>query len=115
VAMWVERSGSVQCPARDRGVDAGGARVAGPPARSGASHPAGVPGFDHLGRESLTYLLAGRVVDMDTELLTEAQIQAMGAWARALHEAVASEVGVHGLELRTDVARHRRPGRRRPP
>lgn len=47
-----------------------------------------VLGFDHLGRESLTYL-PGRVVDIDTELLTPGQIQAMGAWARTLHDAVA--------------------------
>lgn len=46
-----------------------------------------VLGFDHLGRESLTYL-PGRVVDIDTELLTSGQIQAMGNWARTLHEAV---------------------------
>ena len=47
-----------------------------------------VLGFDHLRRESLTYL-PGRVVDIDAELLTEGQIHAMGAWARTLHEAVA--------------------------
>jgi hypothetical protein len=46
-----------------------------------------VLGFDDLGRESLTYL-PGRVVDIDTELLTSGQILAMGAWARMLHEAV---------------------------
>lgn len=50
-------------------------------------HVPKVLGFDQLGRESLTYL-PGRVVDIDTELLTGGQIQAMGAWARVLHEAV---------------------------
>ncbi len=47
-----------------------------------------VLGFDHLGRESLTYL-PGRVVDTNTEPLTEGQIQSMGTWAKTLHDAVA--------------------------
>lgn len=47
-----------------------------------------VLGIDARGREVLTYL-PGRVVDVDTELLTEAQLVALAGWARRLHDAVA--------------------------
>jgi hypothetical protein len=57
-----------------------------PTARAGASR-SWVLEFNHLGRESPTYL-PGRVVGIDTELLTDGQIQAMGTRARNLHEAV---------------------------
>jgi hypothetical protein len=55
--------------------------------RGRVPHVPQVLGFDQLGRESLTYL-PGRVVDIDTELLTERQIHALGSWARSLHDAV---------------------------
>jgi len=47
-----------------------------------------VLGTDARGREVLTYL-PGRVVDVDAELLTDAQLRDVVRWARALHEAVA--------------------------
>ena len=50
----------------------------------------GVPevlGLDALGREVLSYL-PGRVVDVDTELLSDAQLAELGTWTRSLHEAV---------------------------
>jgi Phosphotransferase enzyme family len=51
----------------------------------------GVPrvlGFDDRGREVLSYL-PGRVVDVDTELLSPAQIVSVVSWTRRFHEAVA--------------------------
>ena len=50
----------------------------------------GVPevfGFDELGREVLSYL-PGRVVDVDTELLTDAQLVGLAGWTREFHDAV---------------------------
>ena len=52
----------------------------------------GVPrvlGIDARGREVLTYL-PGRVVDVDHELLTDAQLASLAAWTRLFHDAVAS-------------------------
>ena len=51
-------------------------------------HVPKVLGFDDRGREVLTYL-PGRVVDIDTELLTDAQIASVVGWSRAFHSAVA--------------------------
>ena len=51
----------------------------------------GVPrvlGTDARGREILTYL-PGRIVDVDTELLSDAQLGSLAAWARVFHDAVA--------------------------
>jgi hypothetical protein len=51
----------------------------------------GIPrvlGFDEQGREVLTYL-EGRVIDIDTELLTPGQLDALASWTREFHEAVA--------------------------
>ncbi|WP_231635238.1 phosphotransferase [Luteipulveratus halotolerans] len=51
----------------------------------------GVPrflGHDDLGREVLTYL-PGRVVDVDHDELTDAQLVDMVAWTRRLHDALA--------------------------
>jgi 8-oxo-dGTP diphosphatase len=45
-------------------------------------------GEDARGREVLSYL-PGRVVDVDTEALTDGQLASLAAWARDLHEAVA--------------------------
>jgi hypothetical protein len=45
-------------------------------------------GTDALGREVLTFL-PGTVVDVDTELLSDAQLCDVSRWARELHEAVA--------------------------
>jgi hypothetical protein len=50
-------------------------------------HVPRVLGIDDLGREMLTYL-PGRVVDIDTEELTEPQIVAVVTWARDFHDAV---------------------------
>ncbi len=47
-----------------------------------------VLGTDERGREVLTFL-PGRVFDVDTELLTEAQLASMVRWTRTFHEAVA--------------------------
>jgi mutator protein MutT len=50
----------------------------------------GVPrvlGTDGRGREILNYL-PGRIVDVDTELLTDAQLGSLAAWARRFHDAV---------------------------
>lgn len=55
---------------------------------------AGVPtflGFDDRGREVLSYL-PGRVVDVDTEMLTEGQLRSVVAWTRSFHRAVAAFV-----------------------
>jgi hypothetical protein len=52
----------------------------------------GVPrvlGYDELGREVLSFL-PGRVVDIDTEVLTPAQLVALVRWTRAFHQQVAS-------------------------
>ncbi len=46
-----------------------------------------VLGFDERGREVLSYL-PGRVVDIDTELLTEPQLRAVVSWTRSFHGAV---------------------------
>jgi hypothetical protein len=46
-------------------------------------------GIDEHGREVLDYL-PGRVVDVDQEVLSDAQLVAAGAWARRLHEATSS-------------------------
>jgi hypothetical protein len=46
-----------------------------------------VLGFDDQGREILTYL-PGRVVDIDTEMLTLRQIDAVATWTRAFHATV---------------------------
>jgi hypothetical protein len=51
-------------------------------------HVPEVLGFDEHGRESLTYL-PGRVVDVDTELLSDAQITSVVGWTRGFHAAVA--------------------------
>lgn len=51
-------------------------------------HVPRVLGFDAQGREVLTYL-PGRVVDVDTELLTPGQITALLRWTRGFHAAVA--------------------------
>jgi mutator protein MutT len=51
----------------------------------------GVPkvlGHDECGREVLSYL-PGRVVDVDRELLSEAQLAELAHWTRELHAAVA--------------------------
>ena len=51
----------------------------------------GIPqvlGRDDQGREVLSYL-PGRVVDIDTELLSERQIGSLVRWTRAFHEVVA--------------------------
>ncbi len=50
-------------------------------------HVPRVLGFDERGREVLTYL-PGRVVDVDTELLTPGQILAVTRWTRTFHDAV---------------------------
>ena len=52
---------------------------------------AGIPrvlGEDEQGREVLSYL-HGRVVDVDTELLTDDQLVSLLAWTRELHDVVA--------------------------
>jgi hypothetical protein len=51
-------------------------------------HVPQVLGFDEQGRESLTYL-PGRVVDVNSELLTDRQITSIVRWTRAFHAAVA--------------------------
>lgn len=56
-----------------------------------SSRVRGVPrvlGYDEHGREILSYL-HGRVVDIDTELLTMKQIVSVVSWTRDFHEAVA--------------------------
>ena len=50
-------------------------------------HVPRVLGFDDLGREVLTYL-PGRVVNVETELLTSAQIESLVAWTRTFHDTV---------------------------
>lgn len=55
-------------------------------------HAAGVPGvpqvlgLDARGREVLTYV-SGRIVDVDAEVLSDAQLGALVSWARGLHDA----------------------------
>ncbi len=51
-------------------------------------HVPRVYGLDEQGREVLDYL-PGRVIDVDTELLTAGQIGSVVRWTRAFHEAVA--------------------------
>lgn len=46
-----------------------------------------VLGFDERGREVLTYL-PGRVVDVNIEMLTPAQIRSIVTWTREFHRAV---------------------------
>lgn len=43
-------------------------------------------GIDEHGREVLDYL-PGRIIDVDREVLTDAQLAATAAWARRLHQA----------------------------
>lgn len=50
-------------------------------------HTPRVLGFDEQGREVLTFL-PGRVVDIDTELLTPGQIDSLVSWTRSFHEVV---------------------------
>jgi Phosphotransferase enzyme family len=50
-------------------------------------HVPRVFGFDQLGREVLTYL-PGRVVDIDTEMLTPGQIASIVRWTKDFHDAV---------------------------
>ena len=50
-------------------------------------HVPRVRGFDGQGREMLDYL-PGRVVDVDTELLTDAQLASVVGWTRGFHAAV---------------------------
>jgi hypothetical protein len=51
-------------------------------------HVPRVFGYDDFGREILAYL-PGRVVDIDTEMLTAGQIVSVVEWTRAFHRAVA--------------------------
>jgi Phosphotransferase enzyme family len=51
-------------------------------------HIPAVLGFDDLGREVLAYL-PGRVVDVDTEMLTVGQLISVVQWTRVFHDAVA--------------------------
>lgn len=51
-------------------------------------HVPEVLGFDQRGREVLTYL-PGRVIDIDSEAVTLAQLASMVRWTRAFHTAVA--------------------------
>ena len=51
-------------------------------------HVPEVLGFDEQGREVLTYL-AGEVIDIETQALTDAQLGALVAWTRDFHQAVA--------------------------
>jgi len=51
-------------------------------------HVPTVHGYDERGREILAYL-PGRIVDIDSELLTPAQLVSLVSWTRALHAAVA--------------------------
>lgn len=53
-----------------------------------AEHVPRVLGFDGQGREVLTFL-PGRVVDIDTGLLTPGQLDSLASWACSFHEAVA--------------------------
>jgi hypothetical protein len=50
------------------------------------AHVPTVLGFDERGREVLSYL-PGRVVDVDSEMLTEAQLCSVVGWTRSFHEA----------------------------
>jgi hypothetical protein len=50
-------------------------------------HVPRVFGYDDLGREILAYL-PGRVIDIDTEMLTVGQIGSIVTWTRAFHRAV---------------------------
>ena len=51
-------------------------------------HVPQVAGFDGQGREMLTYL-PGRVVEIDSEQLSPAQLTALARWTSGFHEAVA--------------------------
>lgn len=57
-------------------------------AERGVPHVPRALGFDERGREILTFL-PGRVVDVDTETLTEAQLESLVSWTRGFHDAVA--------------------------
>jgi 8-oxo-dGTP diphosphatase len=46
-----------------------------------------VHGYDARGREILDYL-PGRIIDVDRELPTDAQLEEMAVWARELHDAL---------------------------
>jgi 8-oxo-dGTP diphosphatase len=50
-------------------------------------HVPRVHGFDEQGREVLDFM-PGHVVDVDTEVLSAAQLVALVEWTRGLHEAV---------------------------
>ena len=76
----------------------------------------GVPevfGFDEHGREILSFL-PGRVVDIDSELLTTGQLQSVVVWTRSFHRAAAgfshegpwrfSEIGQPTLIGHNDIA-----------
>ena len=58
-------------------------------------HLAGIPevprfhGIDDHGREVLDYL-PGRIVDVDSEVLSDAQLDAVGGWTRRLHAATST-------------------------
>ena len=52
------------------------------------SHIPQVLGFDDRGREVLSYL-PGRVIDIDSEVLTLGQIRSVVSWTHMFHEAVA--------------------------
>jgi hypothetical protein len=54
-------------------------------------HVPRVHGFDDADREVLSYL-PGRVVDVDTEMLTSGQIVSLVDWTHAFHQAVADFV-----------------------
>ncbi len=51
------------------------------------AHIPEVLGFDEVGREVLSYL-PGKIVDVDTEMLTERQLCSIVTWTHSLHEAV---------------------------
>lgn len=55
---------------------------------SGLPHVPRVLGTDARGREVLTHL-PGHVVDVDRDVLTDAQLVTLAGWARSLHDAVA--------------------------
>ncbi|MDQ6938201.1 MAG: phosphotransferase [Actinomycetota bacterium] len=76
-------------------------------------HVPAVLGYDERGREVLSYL-PGHLVDIDTETLTEPQLDSLLAWTRSFHAAVAGfrhpgpwrffDVGVTTLVAHNDLA-----------
>lgn len=60
-------------------------------ASAGLRHVPEVLGSDQLGREVLSFL-PGTVVDVDTDLLTAAQLMELAGWTREFHDAVAGFV-----------------------